>query len=78
MRSAIPGSDGNGYFRISDHGADEEMIDIRIAAKDDIECLMSIRLEMLRVVNDLAEEYEYSDEMINEEKNGAAAKLCGL
>lgn len=29
------------------------MIEIRFATKDDIECLMSIRLEMLKVVNNL-------------------------
>ena len=45
------------------------MIDIRIAAKDDIECLMSIRLEMIKVVNDLPEDYVYSDEMINESRD---------
>ena len=45
------------------------MIDIRIATKDDIEFLMSIRLEMLKVVNNLAEYYEYSDEMINESRD---------
>ena len=37
------------------------MIDIRIATKDDIDCLMSIRLEMLKVVNNLPKDYEYSD-----------------
>ena len=42
------------------------MIDIRIATKEDIECLMSIRLEMLKVVNNLPENYEHSDEVINE------------
>ena len=42
------------------------MIDIRIATKDDIELLMSSRLEMLKVVNNLSEDYEYSDEMIKE------------
>ena len=42
------------------------MIDIRIATKEDIECLMRIRLEMLKVVNNLPENYEHSDEVINE------------
>ena len=42
---------------------------IRIATKDDIEDLMSIRLEMLKVVNNLPEDYEYSDEMINESRD---------
>lgn len=45
------------------------MIDIRIATKDDIECLMSIRLEMLKVVNNLPKDYEYSEEMINESRD---------
>lgn len=45
------------------------MIDIRIAVKDDIECLMSIRLEMLKVVNNLPEDYEFSDEVINESRD---------
>ena len=39
------------------------MIEIKIAAKDDIDWLMSIRLEMLKVVNNLPKDYEYSDEM---------------
>lgn len=42
---------------------------IRIATKDDIEDLMSIRLEMLKVVNNLSEDYEYSDEMVNESRD---------
>ncbi len=45
------------------------MIDIKIASKNDIEDLMSIRLEMLKVVNDLPEDYGYSDEMINESRD---------
>ena len=45
------------------------MIDIRIATKDDIDCLMSIRLEMLTVVNNLPENYEHSDEVINESRD---------
>lgn len=44
------------------------MVDIRIASKDDIDRMMNIRLEMLKVVNDLPEDYEYSDEMINESR----------
>ncbi len=39
-------------------------MDIRIATSDDIELLMSSRLEVLRVVNDLDPAYEYSDEII--------------
>ena len=37
---------------------------IRIAEKSDIETLMKIRLEMLRVVNNLPDDYEYSDEFV--------------
>jgi GNAT superfamily N-acetyltransferase len=48
---------------------EEEMIDIRVASKDDIESLMSIRLEMLKVVNNLAEDYKYSAEMITESRD---------
>ena len=50
----------------SDYEQEEKMkmIDIRIATKDDIDCLMSIRLEMLTVVNNLPENYEHSDEFI--------------
>ncbi len=42
------------------------MIDIITATKADIDNLMSSRLEMLKVVNNLPEDYEYSEEMINE------------
>lgn len=42
------------------------MIDIITATKADIDNLMSSRLEMLKVVNYLPEDYEYSEEMINE------------
>ncbi len=45
------------------------MIDIRVATKDDIERLMSIRLEMLKVVNNLPEDYVYSDEMAEESRD---------
>ena len=48
---------------------DEEMIDIKIATKEDIECLMSIRLEMLKVVNNLSEDYMYSDEIVSESRS---------
>ena len=44
------------------------MIDIRIASKEDIEILMSSRLEMLKVVNNLPDDYVYSDEIINESR----------
>ena len=45
------------------------MMEIRVATKDDIDCLMSIRLEMLTVVNNLPENYEHSDEVINESRD---------
>ena len=45
------------------------MIDIKISTKNNIDELMSIRLEMLKVVNNLPEDYEYSDEMINESRD---------
>ncbi|SDB53429.1 GNAT family N-acetyltransferase [Butyrivibrio sp. INlla16] len=45
------------------------MIDIRVATKNDIESMMSSRLEMLKVVNNLSEDYEFSDEMINESRD---------
>ena len=41
------------------------MIEYRIATKDDIELMMSSRLEMLRVVNNLDSDYQYSDELDN-------------
>ena len=40
------------------------MIEYRIATEDDIELLMSSRLEMLRTVNDLSDEYVYSEEIV--------------
>ena len=45
------------------------MIEYRIAAKEDIDLLMSSRLEMLRIVNDLPDSYEYSDEIISESRD---------
>ena len=55
------------------------MIDIRITTKENIDELMSSRLEMLKVVNSLPEDYEYSDEMINESRdyflNGASCMI---
>lgn len=45
------------------------MIEYRIATKDDIDLLMSSRLEMLRVVNGLSDDYEYSDEIVNESRD---------
>ncbi|MCR5671482.1 MAG: GNAT family N-acetyltransferase [Butyrivibrio sp.] len=45
------------------------MMEIRVATKNDIDCLMNIRLEMLKVVNDLSEDYEFSDEVIAESRD---------
>ena len=41
------------------------MVEIRIATNDDIELLMSSRLEMLKVVNDLPKDYVYDDVIVN-------------
>ena len=40
------------------------MINYRIAAKDDIELLMQVRQEMLKVVNNLKSDYEFSADFI--------------
>lgn len=45
------------------------MVEIRIATNDDIELLMSSRLEMLKVVNNLPEDYEYSEEIVRESRD---------
>jgi len=45
------------------------MIEYKIATNDDIELLMSSRLEMLRVVNGLSEDYVYSDEIVRESRD---------
>lgn len=44
------------------------MIKYVVATKDDIELLMQSRLEMLKVVNDLPADYEYSDEIVTESR----------
>ena len=41
------------------------MIEYRIATNEDIELLMSTRLFMLREVNNLDEDYQYSDELVD-------------
>ena len=41
------------------------MIEYRIATAGDIDLMMSSRLEMLHVVNDLSGDYEFSDDLIN-------------
>ena len=45
------------------------MIEYKIATKDDIELLMSSRLEMLKVVNDLPADYVYDDVIVNESRD---------
>lgn len=40
-------------------------MECRIATNDDIETLMDIRLEMLRIVNDLKEEQDFTEELVN-------------
>ena len=45
------------------------MVEFKIATNDDIELLMSSRLEMLKVVNNLPQDYEYTDEIINESRD---------
>ncbi len=42
----------------------DNKIEYRIATADDIELMMSSRLEMLRVVNDLEDDYEYDEEFV--------------
>ena len=44
-------------------------MEIRIATKDDIELMMSSRLEMLKVVNDLPADYQYTDEIVKESRD---------
>lgn len=44
------------------------MIEYKIATNEDIELLMSSRLEMLKVVNNLPADYEYSEEIVRESR----------
>lgn len=44
------------------------MIQYRIATKDDLNLLMQIRLEMLKVVNDLTPDYQFSPDFIDSSK----------
>ena len=44
------------------------MIQYRIATTDDINLLMQIRLEMLKVVNDLTPDYQFSPDFIDSSK----------
>ena len=45
------------------------MIEYKTATASDIDLLMSSRLEMLKVVNSLDEDYQYSDEIIRESRD---------
>ncbi|WP_034450047.1 GNAT family N-acetyltransferase [Butyrivibrio sp. AE2032] len=45
------------------------MIEYRIATADDIELLMSSRLEMLKVVNNLTDDYVFPDLIVNESRD---------
>ena len=45
------------------------MIEYKIATNDDIELLMSSRLEMLKVVNNLPADYEYSKQLVDESRD---------
>ena len=45
------------------------MVVFKIATNDDIDLLMSSRLEMLKVVNNLPQDYEYSDEIVSESRD---------
>lgn len=44
-------------------------MEYRITTKDDIDILMTARLEMLRKVNDLSDDYQFSNELIEKSKN---------
>ena len=44
------------------------MIEYRIATEKDIELMMSSRLEMLREVNDLPADYQYSEDFVSESR----------
>ena len=45
------------------------MIEYKIAKNEDIELLMSSRLEMLKVVNNLPADYEYTEEIVRESRD---------
>lgn len=45
------------------------MIEYRIATDKDIELMMRSRLEMLRVVNNLSDDYEYSEDIVNNSRD---------
>ena len=45
------------------------MIEYKIATNENIELLMSSRLEMLRIVNNLSDDYVFSDLIVNESRD---------
>lgn len=57
-------------------------MEYRITDKNDIERLMNIRLEMLRIVNDLSDEYEYSQDFVESTRsyflNGQQTTILAL
>ena len=58
------------------------MIEYRIATDKDIELMMQSRLEMLRVVNNLSDDYEYSEDIVNNSReyflNGDQTTILAL
>lgn len=44
-------------------------MEIRIATQEDIDLLMSSRLEMLKVVNDLPADYKYTEQLVKESRD---------
>ena len=44
------------------------MIEYKTASSEDMDLLMQSRLEMLKIVNDLPEDYGFTDELINESR----------
>lgn len=44
-------------------------MEIRIATKDDIDLMMKSRLEMLKVVNSLPQDYEYDEAFVKESRD---------
>ena len=44
-------------------------MEIRIATQEDIDLMMNSRLEMLKVVNDLPADYEYTEQLVNESRD---------
>ena len=44
-------------------------MEYRITNKDDIDILMTVRLEMIRNVNDLSNDYQFSNELIEKSKS---------